>query len=177
MPKVVNGFSWKFVCTMGMGLMTNLYNIGCDPLTQLNFVEICSSSTETLTVRKWTEKFCWCPTDPLMQSIEHSSLSTALVINSLTRVALKCDASILVLRVSSGLDLGQGRLSPPPPKEPPPNGASRVWQLTSRLNISCPGAPTGLIHCLPITRIPLIGPFWSKVYYTIANMSIISLHK
>ena len=30
MPKVVNGFSWKFVCTM-----TNLYRIGGDPLTQL----------------------------------------------------------------------------------------------------------------------------------------------
>ena len=37
MPKVVNGFSWKFVCTMGMGPRTNLYNIGGDPLTQLIF--------------------------------------------------------------------------------------------------------------------------------------------
>ena len=36
MPKVVNGFSWKFVCTMGMGPTTNLYRIGGDPLTQLN---------------------------------------------------------------------------------------------------------------------------------------------
>ena len=35
MPKVVNGFPWKFVCTMGMGPRTNLYNIGGDPLTQL----------------------------------------------------------------------------------------------------------------------------------------------
>ena len=34
MPKVVNGFSWKFVCKMGMGPMTNLYNIGGEPLTQ-----------------------------------------------------------------------------------------------------------------------------------------------
>ena len=36
-PKVVNGFSWKFVCTMGMGPRTNWYRIGGDPLTQLNF--------------------------------------------------------------------------------------------------------------------------------------------
>ena len=34
MPKVVNGFSWKFVCTMDMGPRTNLYRIGGDPLTQ-----------------------------------------------------------------------------------------------------------------------------------------------
>ena len=32
-PKVVNGFSWKLVCTMGMGPRT--YRIGGDPLTQL----------------------------------------------------------------------------------------------------------------------------------------------
>ena len=38
MPKVVNGFSWKFVCAMGMGPRTNLYRIGGDPLTQLNFI-------------------------------------------------------------------------------------------------------------------------------------------
>ena len=38
MPKVVNGFSWKFVRTMGMGPRTNLYNIGGDPLTQLHFL-------------------------------------------------------------------------------------------------------------------------------------------
>ena len=37
MPKVVNGFSSKSVCTMGMGPRTNLYIIGGDPLTQLNF--------------------------------------------------------------------------------------------------------------------------------------------
>ena len=36
-PKVVNGFSWTFVCKMGAGPRTNLYNIGGDPLTQLNF--------------------------------------------------------------------------------------------------------------------------------------------
>ena len=36
-PKVVNGLSWKFVCTMGMGPRTNLYRIGGDPLTQLIF--------------------------------------------------------------------------------------------------------------------------------------------
>ena len=36
MPKVVNGFYWKFVCKMGMGPMTNWHNIGSDPLTQLN---------------------------------------------------------------------------------------------------------------------------------------------
>ena len=38
-PKVVNGFSLKFVCMMGMGPRTNLYRIGGDPLTQLNFFE------------------------------------------------------------------------------------------------------------------------------------------
>ena len=41
MPKVVNGFSRTFVCKMGVGLRTNLYNIGGDLLTQLillNFV-------------------------------------------------------------------------------------------------------------------------------------------
>ena len=37
-PKVVNGFSWTFVCKMGAGPSTNLYRIGSDPLTQLNFV-------------------------------------------------------------------------------------------------------------------------------------------
>ena len=37
-PKVVNGFSWKLVCTMGMGPRTNWYRIGGDPLTQLKFV-------------------------------------------------------------------------------------------------------------------------------------------
>ena len=36
MTKVVNGFSSKFVCTMGMEPRTNLYRIGGDPLTQLN---------------------------------------------------------------------------------------------------------------------------------------------
>ena len=39
-PKVVNGFSWKFVCTMGMGPRTNLYRIGGDPLTQLIFFNL-----------------------------------------------------------------------------------------------------------------------------------------
>ena len=34
-PKVVNGFSWTFVCKMGAGPSTNLYSIGGDPLTQL----------------------------------------------------------------------------------------------------------------------------------------------
>ena len=56
-PKVVNGFSWKFVCTIGMGPMTNLYSIGGDPLTQLNlvnfgFFNFFFSSKETLTVIK-----------------------------------------------------------------------------------------------------------------------------
>ena len=37
-PKVVNGLSWKFVCTMGTGPITNLYRIGGDSLTQLNFL-------------------------------------------------------------------------------------------------------------------------------------------
>ena len=36
-PKVVNGFSWTFVCKMGAGPSTNLYSIGGGPLTQLNF--------------------------------------------------------------------------------------------------------------------------------------------
>ena len=34
-PKVVNGFSWTFVCKMGARPSTNLYSIGGDPLTQL----------------------------------------------------------------------------------------------------------------------------------------------
>ena len=38
MPKVFNGFSWKFVCTMGMGPRTNLYRIDGEPLTQLIFL-------------------------------------------------------------------------------------------------------------------------------------------
>ena len=37
-PKVVNGFSWTFVCKMGAGPSTNLYSIGGDPLTQLIFL-------------------------------------------------------------------------------------------------------------------------------------------
>ena len=37
-PKVVNGFSLTFVCKMGTGPSTNLYGIGGDPLTQLNFL-------------------------------------------------------------------------------------------------------------------------------------------
>ena len=63
MPKVVNGFSWTFVCKMGVGPRTNLYNIGGDPLTQLilvinfNFLIFFSSKcVDKLTVRKWTEK-------------------------------------------------------------------------------------------------------------------------
>ena len=36
--KVVNGFSWTFVCKMGAGPSTNLYSIGGDPLTQLHFL-------------------------------------------------------------------------------------------------------------------------------------------
>ena len=55
-PKVVNGFSWKFVCTMGMGPRTNWYRIGGDPLTQLNFFNYTlkkkNSSYETQTVIK-----------------------------------------------------------------------------------------------------------------------------
>ena len=37
MPKVVHGFSWKFVCTMGMGPRTNLYNL-TDPIKQKNYL-------------------------------------------------------------------------------------------------------------------------------------------
>ena len=58
MPKVVNGFFCKFVCTVGMGPRTNLYRIGGDPLTQLhlmNFFLNFVSSEKTLTVRKLTE--------------------------------------------------------------------------------------------------------------------------
>ena len=40
MPKVVNRLSGKLVCKMGMGPRTNLYNIGGDPLTQLNLYAI-----------------------------------------------------------------------------------------------------------------------------------------
>ena len=38
MPKVFNGFSWTFVCKMGVGPRTKLYNICGDPLTQLLLV-------------------------------------------------------------------------------------------------------------------------------------------
>ena len=37
MPKVVNGLSCKFVCKMGMGPRTNVYNIGGDPITFCKF--------------------------------------------------------------------------------------------------------------------------------------------
>ena len=85
MPKVVNGLSWKLVFKMGMGPRTNLYNIGGDPLTQLNlkkkifFFNIQKKRWQWENERKI---FCWWPTDPLMQSSEHSSLSTALVVHS-----------------------------------------------------------------------------------------------
>ena len=39
-PKVVNGFSWTFVCKMGAGPSTNLYSIGGDPLTQNNLKKL-----------------------------------------------------------------------------------------------------------------------------------------
>ena len=86
MPKVVNGLSWKFVCKMGMGPMTNLYNIGGDPLTHLNFFNYIFLKFFLLQKKRWQWEnerkiFCRWPTDPLMQSIKHSSLSTALVIN------------------------------------------------------------------------------------------------
>ena len=99
MPKVVNGLSWTFVCKMGVGPRTNVCNIGGDPLTQLilfnlfinfNFfffffqnVWICRHS------QKMNGKtFWWWPTDPLMQSIVHSSLSKAVVINNIVHTNL-----------------------------------------------------------------------------------------
>ena len=68
---------------MGMGPRTNLYNIGGDPLTQyknLNYIFL----KFVLQKKRWQWEnerkiFCRWPTDPFMQSIEHSSLSTALV--------------------------------------------------------------------------------------------------
>ena len=36
-PKVVNRLSWAFACKMDAGPSANLYSIGGDPLTQLNF--------------------------------------------------------------------------------------------------------------------------------------------
>ena len=70
---------------MGVGPRTNLYSICGDPLTQLIFVinfffeiyfffKMCGWDDIE---RKWTEKDFG--GDPLMQSIEHSSLNTALV--------------------------------------------------------------------------------------------------
>ena len=84
MPKVVNGFSWTFVCKMGAGPSTNLYSIGGDPLTQLNFFNYIFWNFCPLQNKRWQWEnertiFYWWPTDPLMQSIEHFSLSTALV--------------------------------------------------------------------------------------------------
>ena len=85
MPKVVNGLSWKFVCMMGMGPKPNLYSMGGDPLTQLIFVNYIFLKF-VLQKKRWQWEnerkiLCWWPTDPLMQLIEHSSLSTALVMS------------------------------------------------------------------------------------------------
>ena len=52
MPKVVNGLSWKFVCTMGMRPKTNLYSIGGDPLTQLNVFNY-------IFLKFFLQKKCW----------------------------------------------------------------------------------------------------------------------
>ena len=75
MPKVVNGLSRKFVCTMGMRPGTNLYSIGGDPLTQLNFCNYIFffklSSKETLT-EKMNGKYC--VGDPLTNLCNQSNI-------------------------------------------------------------------------------------------------------
>ena len=52
MPKV-NGFSWMFVCTMGMGPRINLYAIGCDLLTQLNLFNYIFLNFVFLHKKRW----------------------------------------------------------------------------------------------------------------------------
>ena len=66
---------------MGMGPRTNLYRIGGDPLTQfnslnLNFCEFFFFKRNADSEKMNGKYFVG---DPLMQSIEHFSLSTALV--------------------------------------------------------------------------------------------------
>ena len=68
-PKVVNGFSWTFVCKMGAGPSTNLYSIGGGPLTQLNFVILIFFEFFFIHKKRWQWEnerkiFCWWPTDP-----------------------------------------------------------------------------------------------------------------
>ena len=67
-----------------MLLVTHWPNIGGDPLTQLiffnNFVLIFFLQKKRWQWENERKICCWWPTDPLMQSIEHSSLSTALVV-------------------------------------------------------------------------------------------------
>ena len=85
MPKVVHGLSWKFVCTLGMGQRTNLYNIGGDPLTQLNFCNYFIYYFFFFLQKKcwqWENErkiFCWWPTYAINRTFQQSSLSTALV--------------------------------------------------------------------------------------------------
>ena len=74
MPKVVNGFSWTFICKMGVEPRTNLYNIGGDPLTQLNFVNYIFLKFGFLQKKRWQWEnkrkiFCWWPTDPIVIKI------------------------------------------------------------------------------------------------------------
>ena len=70
MPKVVNGFSWKFVCKMGMGPRTNLYNIGGDTFFKLFFFEIFSSK-ETLREKMNGKYFVG---DPLIHLCNQSNI-------------------------------------------------------------------------------------------------------
>ena len=76
---------------MGMGPRTNIYNSGGDPLTQFNLIFF-FWSTFCLLRKADSEKMNkkYFVGDPLMQSSEHSSLSTALVGTSVITRRLLC---------------------------------------------------------------------------------------
>ena len=74
-----------FVCKMGVEPRTNLYNIGGDPLTQLIIIFFLFFLFNVWISRhsqKMNGKRFWIG-DPLMQSIEYSSLIKTLVINNI----------------------------------------------------------------------------------------------
>ena len=56
MAKVVNGLSWKFICTMGIGPRTNLYNIGGDQLTQLKKINYIFENNKLFKINADSEK-------------------------------------------------------------------------------------------------------------------------
>ena len=144
MPKVVNGLSWTFVCKMGVGPRTNVCNIGGDPLTQLIFFyyyfffffKMCGYAD---IVRKWTEKHFG--GDPLMQSIVHSSLSKALVINNIVHTNLS-----KICRVTS-----------------------YIWSDTYRRYVSCIGSNVSRYISYRIIQTIHNPSRWSKKHFMAAQ--------